>query len=133
MDPADIWFIRLVVIKERGLLKISAPLSLIKALWISLIPAESTSLDSAFNNKQNSLEDESTEQGCMHKSQRRQSASLLLQPSELAPPPHAGGCPPAFCLRDGGTHSLVGEGMEGPNSDKGTDTVVWYVYMFFVV
>ena len=28
----------------------------------------------------------------------------------------------------GETHSLVGEGLEGPNSNEGTDTLVLYAY-----
>ncbi len=39
----------------------------------------------------------------------------------LTPSP-AGECAP-FWFR-GGTHSLAGEGVEGPSSDKGIDTVV---------
>jgi hypothetical protein len=46
-----------------------------------------------------------------------------LQSSELGlPAPQASVSPPP--LVPGGTHSLGGEGMGGPNSDDGTDTVV---------
>jgi hypothetical protein len=39
-------------------------------------------------------------------------------------------CPPPLVPR-GETHSLAGEGLGGPNSDEGTDTVVLLVYMYF--
>ncbi len=32
-------------------------------------------------------------------------------------------------LVPGGTHSIAGEGVGGPNSDEGTDTVVFYMYV----
>jgi hypothetical protein len=40
-------------------------------------------------------------------------------------------CPPPFGSGRG-THSLACEGVEGPNSDERTDTVVLKVYMYFV-
>ncbi len=44
------------------------------------------------------------------------------------PPP-----PPAAFGFGGATQSLAREGCGGPNSDEGTDTVVLYVYMNFVM
>jgi hypothetical protein len=38
-------------------------------------------------------------------------------------PSHAGECCPPPMV-PGGTHSLAGEGVGGPNSDEGTDTVI---------
>jgi hypothetical protein len=56
----------------------------------------------------------------------RQSAKLSLQSIELGPPPltrrrvlHC--CPP---FGSGRTHLFAGEGVDGPNSDEGTDPVV---------
>ena len=51
--------------------------------------------------------------------QSRQSAKPFLQSSELGPP-HP-------------VKLLAGEGVGSPSSDEGTDTVVLYVYMYFVV
>ncbi len=58
-------------------------------------------------------------------SQRRQSARLFLQSSELGPPhplTHREGAPPL--VPGGGTHRLAVEGVGGLNSDEGKDTVV---------
>jgi hypothetical protein len=58
-----------------------------------------------------------------------QSARIFLQSSELGPPtppPHPQASVSPFGS-GGGTHSLGGEGLEGPNSDEGTDTVLLYV------
>jgi hypothetical protein len=54
----------------------------------------------------------------------RQSARLSLQSSQLGPPSPAGECVLLPFGSRGGTHSLAGEGVGGPNSDEGTDTVV---------
>jgi hypothetical protein len=49
---------------------------------------------------------------------------LSSRPKLGTPASAAGECgPPPLCFR-GGTHSLAGEGVGGPNSDEGTDTVV---------
>jgi len=69
--------------------------------------------------------------------QSRQSAKLFLQSSELGlpqplarrrvtvPPPRSGGRGTLACER--------GRGWESPNSDKGTYTVVLFIYTYFVV
>ncbi len=49
-----------------------------------------------------------------------QSARLSVQSSEL--------CPSTLLWVQGGKHSLAGEGVGGPNSDEGTNTLVLYVY-----
>ncbi len=57
-----------------------------------------------------------------------QSTRLSLQSSKLArpaPTPTSECVTPLRCR--GGTHSLVGEGARGANSDKETDTLVLYV------
>jgi hypothetical protein len=57
-----------------------------------------------------------------------QSARLSLQSSELGPtppPPHPQASVSPPLVPGGGTHSLAGEGVGGPNSDEGTDTVVF--------
>jgi hypothetical protein len=46
-------------------------------------------------------------------------------------PSPAGEYVPPFGSGGGETHSLTGEGVGGPNSDEGTDTVV--LYRYFVV
>jgi hypothetical protein len=46
------------------------------------------------------------------------SAKPFLHSSELEPPP------PPHLGSGGGTHSFAGEGVGGPNSEEGTDTVV---------
>jgi hypothetical protein len=62
--------------------------------------------------------------------------TLFLQSSELRPPqspaqhPQASVFPQSPLVRGGGTHSLAGEGLGGPNSDKGTGTVVLKVNMY---
>jgi hypothetical protein len=58
------------------------------------------------------------------KSQSRQRIGLFSsRPNWDSPNPSpAGECVPPF--GSGGTHSLAGEGVGGPNSDEGTDTVV---------
>jgi hypothetical protein len=59
-----------------------------------------------------------------------QSARLSLQLSELAPPapsPASEFCP-LHMGPMGEPHSLAGEGVGGPNSNEGTDTLVLYVY-----
>jgi hypothetical protein len=55
--------------------------------------------------------------------QSRQSARLILQSSELEPPPP---CREVFLpsLVPGGGHTRWGERGGGPNSDEGTDTLV---------
>jgi hypothetical protein len=60
------------------------------------------------------------------KAQSRQSARLSLQSSEFGPaiPLPADQCCPPPTLVSGGKHSLAGEGVYGPNSNEGTDTVV---------
>jgi hypothetical protein len=40
-------------------------------------------------------------------------------------------CPPPFC--PGGSTLAAGEGWGSPNSDKGTYTVVLYIYLYFVL
>jgi hypothetical protein len=54
-----------------------------------------------------------------------QSARLSLQSSELAPSPPDPQASVVLspCGSGGGTHSLVGEGAGGANSDEGTDTM----------
>jgi hypothetical protein len=47
------------------------------------------------------------------------------RPNWVRPPSPAGECCPP--LIPGGTHSLTGEGVGGPSSDEGTDTVVFEV------
>jgi hypothetical protein len=64
-------------------------------------------------------------------SQSRQSTRLFLQSSELGPPPAPTPSPasesvPTLWFRGEGTHSLAGEGVGGPYSDEGTDTVGMY-------
>ncbi len=56
-------------------------------------------------------------------------AMLSVQSSELGPHPliRKRVLPPPLGSR-GETHSLAGEGVGGPNSDEGTDTLVLYVY-----
>jgi hypothetical protein len=66
--------------------------------------------------------------------QSRQSAKPFLQSLELGlPPPH----PQANVsphLVPGGTHSLAGEMVGGPNSDEGTDTCdPLGIYVLFVL
>jgi hypothetical protein len=61
------------------------------------------------------------------RAQSIQSARLSLQSSVLAPAlsPASECCPLPRLITGGGTHSLAGEGMGGPNSDEGTATF-WY-------
>jgi hypothetical protein len=59
-----------------------------------------------------------------------QSTRLSFQSSELDTPTPS---PPRECAlppfgSKGETHSLAGEGVGGPNSDEGTDTLVLYAY-----
>ncbi len=55
----------------------------------------------------------------MTQSQSIQIVRLSFQSYELGPPPsHPEGSV------EGETHSLAGEGVGGPNSDEGTDTLV---------
>jgi hypothetical protein len=63
--------------------------------------------------------------------QRRQSARLfLLSPESPAPfTPYRVCHPPPPPLVPGGNPALGGEGVGGPNSDEGTDTVVIYSYI----
>jgi hypothetical protein len=51
---------------------------------------------------------------------------LFLQSSDLGPstPSLVAECAPPPLVPGQGTHSLAGEGLGGPNSDDGTDTVV---------
>ncbi len=59
--------------------------------------------------------------------QSRQSARLFLQSSELGLPQpltRRRVCPPLLVGGGGGGNSLAGEGVVGPNSVEGTDTVV---------
>jgi hypothetical protein len=74
--------------------------------------------------------------------QSRQSAKLFLQSSDLGlPHPLARRrvcAPPLWFRWGGGAHSLAGEwrGWESPNSNGGTYTVVFYIYiqyMYFVL
>ena len=62
---------------------------------------------------------------CRLKSQSRHIARLSLQASKLGSPTPsvAGECSGP----GGGTHSLAGEGVGGPNSDEGRDAVVLYI------
>ncbi len=49
------------------------------------------------------------------------------------PPSHTGECVPLpFLVPGGEKHSHAGEGVGGPNSNEGRDTVVLYVYMYSV-
>ncbi len=60
---------------------------------------------------------------------------LAMQSSELGPSlhPQEGVSPPPLVLGRGNT-LLAGEGMGGPNTDEGTDSVYGtQVYMYFVV
>jgi hypothetical protein len=69
---------------------------------------------------------------------RVDSTRLFLQSSELGPstPSPAGECVPSPFGSGRREHarliSLAGEGVGGPDSDEGTDTVVLYVYIYFV-
>jgi hypothetical protein len=69
----------------------------------------------------------------MHRDSRL-SARLFLQSSETGPqtPPFPKRVCPLPPFGSGGAHSLAGEGVGYPNFDEGTDTLVLYLYMYFV-
>ncbi len=67
-------------------------------------------------------------------SHSRQSARLVLQSSELGPPPPhplASVSPPPLVPGEGHTR-LRERGWESPNYDEGTYTVVLFIYMYFL-
>ncbi len=65
--------------------------------------------------------------------QSRQSAKRLLQSSEMGLPHPFSRRPPPTLWSGGGGHTRLRErGWESPNADEGTDTVVLYIYKYFV-
>jgi hypothetical protein len=65
---------------------------------------------------------------CTMQSQSIQSSWYSVQSSELGPPipaPAASVAPPLL-VQGGATHSLGREGVGGPDSDEGTETLILY-------